>query len=215
MNKIISVYLMIISLPLTNILGQHTQLKVWYDSIETVSSSILESEYISIKKEILFNGSIIPVAHGFFSYKKNNDSILKIPFFYSYGRIIIGKDDLSRMSVYLLDTSRVSVKLSFQPLRISTYQKNNEVITSVTFDIKKKNLDDLIQHASNVTSLCSFWAITAIKDSYKVVNNDFSIGSYYYYIPHEESKKKRIIRKLNRLFLKQYYEGYAVLNYFR
>ncbi len=197
-----------------NALGQDHQLMGWYSEINKISSALMRQEVISLKKEVLFDGCLIPIALGMFTYVSGNGSTDTIPFLYSYGRITMEKNKFNRMLDIVSDSAWLEVIISFQPARISPYQKMNAEFNVISFYTTKQRLADLYINGQDVINMCSFYAITTLKDCYKVVYEDYSTGGFYYYIPHEGKKRGTIMNKLDKLFLKQYKEGYNTLNYF-
>lgn len=206
--------LLFMSMSLTNAYGQHPDLMNWYDTIRNIFSSLQITENVQIKKEVLYNGSIIPVAHGKLSYCGEYGEYVTIPFIYSYGRIAIEKSMFDRMISEITDSTKVSIYIAFQPIRISDKQKKNEELTAVLFDVRKQNLNDLYLHNDEILLLKSYWEITTIDDCYKVSFVDYSFGGWYYHIPYKNKKRIRLQKKLDRLSFKQYHKGFNLLNYF-
>lgn len=213
MRKVLIMTMLCIVWPSADVSGQHQSLLNWHDTIKNISFQIQNNENVYVKKEILYNGSVIPIAYGGFSYLKSDSINVTMPFLYNYGRIIVAKDAFDNMMESLVDSSKVSVYVAFQPIRISELQKTIDGYTSLSFVVRKKNLFDLYLNQGSL-SLCSYWAITTLKDCYKVVYKDYNYGGYYYYAPYDNSKRKRLVEKLDRLYSKQYQEGYNILNYF-
>ena len=187
--------LLFMSMSLTNAYGQHPDLMNWYDTIKNTFSSLRNTENILIKKEVLYNGSIIPVAQGNLSYCGEHGKTVTIPFIYSYGRIVVEKSIFERMISEIKDSSKVSVYIAFQPIRISYEQKKEEGLTAVLFDVRKRNLNDLYLNNDKILLLKSYWAIAAIDDCYKVSFMDYSLGGWYYHIPYKNKKKIRLEKK--------------------
>lgn len=211
-NVVIIILLLGRVAPLTIVFGQDIQLMSWYGEIREISSGLREKERVYLKKEVLYDGSIIPVAPGMFTYKNGKGGTDTIPFLYSYGRIAMEKDKFDRMASIIPDSTKLTVRIAFQPIRTSVFQKKNLGNKVICFYTSKNRLVDLYRNGDNV-NLRSFYAITTLKDCYKVVYVDYSTGGFYYHIPSER-KKRRIMNKLDKLFSKQYYEGYSLLNYF-
>lgn len=199
---------------LANALGQNPQLLGWYGEINKISSDLQGKEIISLMKEVLYDGCIIPVAPGMFTYESGNGSTDTIPFLYSYGRITMEKNKFNRMLSIVSDSAKLTVKMTFQPTRVSPYQKVNTEISDISFYTTKQRLLDLYINRNEVILMSSFYAITTLKDCYKVVYVDYSTGGFYYFIPYENKKRKSIMNKLDKLFSKQYHDGYNLLNYF-
>lgn len=199
---------------LANALGQNPQLLGWYGEINKISSDLQGKEIISLMKEVLYDGCIIPVAPGMFTYESGNGSTDTIPFLYSYGRITMEKNKFNCMLSIVSDSAKLTVKITFQPTRVSPYQKVNTEISDISFYTTKQRLLDLYINRNEVILMSSFYAITTLKDCYKVVYVDYSTGGFYYFIPYENKKRKSIMNKLDKLFSKQYHDGYNLLNYF-
>lgn len=194
------------------VFAQHPLLMNWYDNIEKIAYNIQTTENIYIKKEILCNGSVLPVAYGRFAYNDNDSSAEIIPFLYSYGRITVAKDMFDKMMT-MPDSTKVDVFVAFQPISTSAFQKNTDNPGEISFFVRKRNLHDLYINRENLW-LQSYWAITTTKDCYMVVYQDYSFCGFYYYIPYESFRRKRFAIKLEKLFTKQYKDGFTVLNYF-
>ncbi len=186
----------------------------WYGEIDRISSALQEKENVYFKKEVLYDGSIIPVAPGMFTYMSGDNSTDTIPFLYSYGRITMEKNKFNRMVSTVPDSTRLAVRIVFQPVRTSMTQKENSGINVISFYTTKHSLVDLYLNRDEVVNLRSFYAITTSKDCYKVVYVDYSTGGFYYYIPSEKKDRESIMNKLDRLFSKQYHEGNNLLNFF-
>jgi hypothetical protein len=90
----------------------------------------------------------------------------------------------------------------------------NTEVNVVSFDTRKKWLVNWNINRDEVTVMKSFYAVTTLKDCYKVVSVDHITGGFYYYIPYENKKRKKIMNKLDKLFSKQYNERCNLLNYF-
>lgn len=193
--------------------GQPSQLMGWYGEINKISSELQRKEVVSLMKEVLYDGCIIPVAPGAFTYV-SDDGTDTIPFLYYYGRITMEKDKFNRMLSIVADSALLTVRISFQPTAVSSYQKVNSEVKDVSFFTTKERLVNLCTFRDEVTLLNSFYAITTLRDCYKVVYVDHLTGGFYYYVPYENKKRKKIMNKLDKLFLKQYNEGYNLLNYF-
>lgn len=204
----------ILVIQLANAYGQNPQLMGWYGEINKISLVLQRQEIISLKKEVLYDGCIIPVAPGMFTYMSGNGSTDTIPFLYSYGRISMEKNKFNRMLRIVSDSAKLTVRISFQPTRVSPYQKVNAEINDISFYTTKQRLVDLYINRNEVTLMKSFYAITTLKDCYKVVYVDHLTGGFYYYIPYENKKRKKIMNKLDKLFSKQYNERCNLLNYF-
>ena len=199
---------------LTNALGQNPQLMGWYGEINKISSDLQGEETISLMKEILYDGCLIPVAPGMYTYVSGNGCTDTIPFLYYYGRITMEKNKFNRMLSTVSDSTWLTVIMSFQPIALSTHQKVNNEINDVSFYTKKQRLVDLYINGGDMVNLRSFYAITTLKDCYKVVYADYSTGGFYYHIPSEKKEQKRIMNKLDKLFYEQYHKRYNLLNYF-
>ena len=208
------IILLILSAPITIVCGQNDKLTNWYSEIIKISSALHEKEVVSLKKEVLYDGSIIPIAPGMFTYESSDNSTDTIPFLYSYGRIAIEKYKFDRMISIAPDSAKLTVRIVFQPIRTAMSQKTNTGLNVICFYTSKKRLVDLYLNGDEVLNLHSFWAITTLNDCYKVAYVDYSTGGFYYYIPSEKKNKKSIVNKLDKLFSKQYCEGYSLLNYF-
>lgn len=200
------------AIPSSSAFCQHSDLDNWQNNIAKIAFNQKTTENACIKKEILYNGSIIPIAYGEFSYIEKDTNTVTIPFLYTYGRIIIAKIEFDRMMV-MPDSTKVTALISFQPVRMSELQKKIDGPSSVSFTITKRNLYETYMNGENVW-LYSYWAITTMKDCYFVLYRDYSLGGWYYYVPYENPKRKRIEKKLEKLFEKQYKEGASLLNFF-
>lgn len=191
---------------------QHPNLDNWYKNIDRIAYSLHATDIIYLKKEVLYNGSIIPVAYGGLSYCGKDSNKVSVPFLYTYGRIEISKEEFERMML-MHDSTKVFVQIHFMPVSISEFQKEIDGYCSVSFCLTIRNFHDLYINRDHLW-LCSYWAITARKDCYLVMYKDYSFGGYYYYVPYENSTKKKLSKKIEKLFKKQYLDWPFLLNYF-
>lgn len=213
MKNIYVILLLVMSSYWTNIYAQHTELDDWYNTIDSIYFSLKSTEHISVQKEVLCNGSIVPIAHGKFTYNNSKGDIDTIPFLYYYGRVTMKKKQFDSMISSIPDTTTVNAEISFLPIRIWTSQKMNSINVFI-FTTRKRNLYELYINRDHITVVRSFWAITSIKNCYKVLYNDYGLGGWYYHIPCENNKRKQIINRLDKLSKKQYCKGFYLLNYF-
>lgn len=202
-----------LSILFLKVYGQESPLLEWYHMINSKKATLSNIECVEIKKEILYNGSIIPVAHGSFVYRNKEKCLDTILFLYSYGRIIFSQSLYARMESSTSDTNKITVSIAFIPNNVGSYDKTIEGPNSLSFIIQKINLADLVD-SGNEMSLHSYWAITTFKDCYKVIHYDHLFVGWYYYIPPDKYKRKRMEKKLDKLWHKQYEKGYVLLNYF-
>lgn len=214
MMKNVIILLSSLIIQLANAFGQNPQLMGWYGEINKISSDLQGKEVVSLMKEVLYDGCIIPVAPGMFTYVSGNGSTDTIPFLYYYGRITMEKNKFNRMLSIVSDSAQLTVRISFQPTEVSLDQKVNTEVNVVSFYTRKKWLVNLYINRDEVTLMKSFYAITTLKDCYKVVYVDHLTGGFYYHIPAEKKERTSIMNKLDKLFSRQYREGYNLLNFF-
>lgn len=214
MKKLLFIFLMLI--PLVNVHGQHPMLTQWYDTLREIAQSQRYTQVVSLKKEVLYNGSIIPIAHGKFIYLDNDGIADTIQFLYSFGRITIPKTEFDQMTELPYSTSLI-VGISFRPIRLSEFEKENDGPCFIEFTTKIGYIKELYSVSYDdwfLTNIHSFWAITTLSKCYKVTHHEHGFTGKYYHIPYEGRKRDRILKKLDRLFSKQYENSYAILNYF-
>lgn len=212
MKKFFLIITLFMAIPSSSVLCQHADVDNWCNNIEKTASILRKTENTFLKKEILYNGSIIPVAYGEFSYMGDDSNTIILPFLYTYGRITIAKDEFEKMMT-TSNSAKVDVLVSFQPVRTSVFQKHVDGPCSITFTLYKMALSE-VYHCGNLMWLKSYWAITAMKDCYLVFYHEQSIAGRYYYIPYENPKRKRYEKRLRKLYKKQYEEGFSLLNFF-
>lgn len=200
------------AIPSISVFCQHPDLHSWQDNIAKIAFMQQKKENTYLKKEILYNGNIIPVAYGEFSYIGDDSNTVTLPFLYTYGRITISKDEFENMMA-IPNSTKVDVLVSFQPIRTSIYQKHIDGPSLITFTISKMALSELYL-CRDFLWLYSYWAITTMKDCYLVSYCEQTIAGWYYYVPYDNSKRKRIEKRLVKLFKKQYEEGFFLLNFF-
>mgnify|MGYP006384556119 FL=1 len=199
------------SIPSTSVLCQHTDVHNWANNIEKIAFRLRETENTFLKKEILYNGSIIPVAHGEFSYMGDDSNTITLPFLYTYGRITIAKDAFEKMM--MSNSTKVDVLVSFQPVRTSAFQKYVDGPSLIKFTLYKWALRE-VYRCRDFMWLKSYWAITTMKDCYLVFYSEQSMVGRYFYIPYENPKRKLYEKRLHKLYKKQYEERYSLLNFF-
>lgn len=189
----------------SSVYSQPSQLTKWYKSIDSVSSSFRNNECAEVKKMILYNGRLVVIAHGSFSYTIN-DSCVTIPFLYHYGRISFEKSEYDKMLMLTSPQTELSILLELQ--LISIEEKKVDGPTSISFQGRRMWLENLYIESNNEmgtsTNLKSYWAIITIKDCYKVHFRDHLIGGGFYHIPYDGMKKRRMMNKLDRISKKQY-----------
>lgn len=201
------------AIPSSSVLCQHADVNDWGNKIKKIASLLKITENTYLKKEILYNGSIIPVAYGEFSYMGNDSNTVTLPFLYTYGRITIVKDEFEKMMATMPNSTNVDVLVSFQPVRTSEFQKHIDGPSSITFTLSKMALSE-VYHCRDFLWQKSYWAITTVKDCYLVFFSEQTIAGWYYYIPYENSKRKRFEKRLRKLYKKQYEESFSLLNFF-
>ena len=211
MKKFILI-IMFMAIPSSSVFCQHPDLLNWYNNIDKLANRQQKTENTYLKKEILYNGSIVPVAYGEFSYMGKDSNAVILPFLYTYGRITIVKDEFEKMMV-LPNSTKVDVLVSFKPIRTSEYQKYIDGPSSISFTLSKRLLNDTYLERENVW-LNSYWAITTVKDCYLVFYSEHTMFGWRYYIPYENLKRKQIEKKLHKLFEKQYKNGFSLLTFF-
>ena len=212
MKKFLLIIVLSMAIPSSSVHGQSSDLQNWWNNIKKTASRLQKTEKTYLKKEILYNGSIVPVAYGELSYKGDDSSTVTLPFLYTYGRITVDKDEFEKMMA-MPDSTKVDVLVSFKPVRTSEYQKKIDGPTSISFTLSR-NLLHYTYFARENVWLVSYWAITTMKDCYLVHYLEHNMFGWRYYIPYENSKRKRFEKKLDRLYNKQYHEGFSLLNYF-
>ena len=204
--------MLFMAIPSSSILCQQSDLDNWHNNIHKIAFKLQKTENTYLKKEILYNGSIVPVAYGEFSYIADDSGTVTMPFLYTYGRITIEKTEFEKMMAMPYST-KVDVLVSFQPVRTSVYQNYIDGPSSINFTLSKVALSD-VYLCQDFLWLYSYWAITTIKECYLVSYFEQTIAGSYYYVPYENSKRKRIEKKLDKLFRKQYKDGFSLLNFF-
>lgn len=196
----------------SSVLCQHVDLDDWGNNTEKIASLLQKTENTYLKKEILYNGSIVPVTHGEFSYRGDDSSTVTIPFLYTYGRITIAKDEFEKM-IAMPNSTKVDVLVSFQPVRTSVFQKYIDGPSTITFTLSTIALRE-VYLCRDLLWLVSFWAITTMNNCFFVSYREQSIAGWHYYIPYENHKRKRFEKRLLKLYKKQYEEGFSLLNFF-
>ncbi len=213
MKITLKVSLLFFTLSFTNGFCQNQHPNEWYNSIKTISSSLKKTEIISLNKEVMYNGSIIPVAYGCISFFNIDNRPDSIPFLYHYGRILLEKDRFIVMIDKSPDSMLLTIRIVFPPSILSRKKSNGNNI--VSFVTRNNQMRDLYIHNDDITSLQSYWAITTMGDCYKITYSDYTMGGFYYYIPYEYTKRELVKKKLDKMFEKQYYNSsYYLLNYF-
>ena len=216
MKKFFLITMLFMVISSSSVLCQHTVpyhagVYNWEKNIERIASRLQRTENLFLKKEILYNGSIIPVAYGEFSYM-GDDSNTIIPFLYTYGRITIAKDAFEKMMT-MSNSTKVDVLVSFEPIKISSFKQYVDGPSTITFTLSKMALSGMYR-CKDFMWLCSYWAITTVKDCYTVFYFDQTLMGRYNYIPYENPKRKRYYKRLLKLYGKQYLEGSPLLDYF-
>lgn len=212
MKKLFFIIMLCMAIPSSSLLCQHPDLHSWQNNVEKIALMQQKTENTYIKKEIFYNGSIIPVAYGEFSYMGDDSSTVTLPFLYTYGRITIAKEAFDKMMT-MPNSTKVDILVSFQPVRTSVFQKYLDGPSSITFSLSKMALSE-VYHCRDFMWLNSYWAISTMKDCYLVSYFEQTIAGRYYYVPYENSRRKRIEKRLVKLFKKQYEDGFSLLNFF-
>ena len=200
------------AIPSSSVFCQHPNMADWSNKLQKITSMQQKTENIYLKKEILYDGSIIPVAYGEFSYWGDDSNTVTLPFLYTYGRITIAKDEFEKLMA-MPNSTKVDVLVSFQPVRTAEYQKYIDGPSIITFTLSKMALSEVYSCRDYLWQK-SYWAITTMKDCYYVSYHEQSMAGWHYYIPYENPKRKRIEKRLHKLYQKQYKGGFSLLNFF-
>ena len=131
--KIKSFWLFTLLTSLLCVHGQNIRLSEWYDTISMLSIDLQRSENVTLKKYVLYNGSIVPVAHGKIMYISQNEEADTLLFLYHYGSIILDKDDFFRMWNNTTYSTNLKIQIAFQPYQVEHQKKIKDGETSIVF----------------------------------------------------------------------------------
>ena len=205
-NKLLTIFLFLFPMSCVSAQFSGLTLNRWYDTINKISVDIKNTGQIVLKQEVFLNGKPVRVAQGRMVYTNPEGEMDTIPFIYSYGNYLMSSERYSKMIKTISDTAVARFYLSFLPIETSVRYNEDDTWKYVSYQIAMRYIKDLYSEGGNYNMLFSYLAITTMGQCYKIKCLNQTIVFSDYYIPDDFQNRKKMIRKLDRLWQKQYFD---------
>jgi len=185
----------------------------WYDTINKISVDIKNTGQIVLKQEVFLNGKPVRVAQGRMVYTNPEGEMDTIPFIYSYGNYLMSSERYSKMIKTISDTASIYVYLSFLPIQTSKRFNKEDIGKRISYRIIKYEIEELYSAGKDNSGPNSYLAVTTKGSCYKIIGLYHIMGFFDYYIPDDFRNRKKMMRKLDKLWKKQYCNILVFLSY--